>query len=222
MVSRASRCIPTHFTSQGLGATTGAMALANSTAFIGSVRKWSKRLGAIPFSNAANALSCKVQIETLGCDFTSRFMRLRRLYDVMQAVNTSVGKGRIRLDPAEAPQSCLCHVYLCLSSPSSKEEESSDTVQAASLDTLDSLASLTSTSASADPAVILQAAHDRAASATGIRLWNSLRGSGHSMGYGREGTERYFEWSIGPANGAVEDSKVSHGWTCFFGELDSF
>ena len=50
-----------------------------------------------------------------------------------------------------------------------------------------------------------------AAEATGVTLWNKLRGPGHA----RDGTWSYFEWSAGPGNVAATDDDVTRGWAHF-------
>ena len=53
----------------------------------------------------------------------------------------------------------------------------------------------------------LEAAHARVREATGIRLWNSLRGSGYGAPSDAAGgagcREMYFEQNMGPANMAL-------------------
>jgi len=58
----------------------------------------------------------------------------------------------------------------------------------------------------------LEAAHKAAEAASGVRLWNFLRGSGHSE------TELYFEWLMGEANAKVSDESLVAGWTAFRNE----
>lgn len=57
----------------------------------------------------------------------------------------------------------------------------------------------------------LDAAHEEAAAATGVRLWNGLRGTG----YGPDGGESggwYFEWSMGPDNCQIDTDRMLEGW----------
>ena len=63
--------------------------------------------------------------------------------------------------------------------------------------------------------------HARAAVKSGVRLWNTFRGSGHEVtieGGGSGGTA-YFEWSAGPHNSQVPLKLVEAGWTAFFAEV---
>ena len=55
-----------------------------------------------------------------------------------------------------------------------------------------------------------------------MRLWNRLRGSGHSTAQRPHGAgcERYFEMSVGSVNAAVSDEAFARGWAAFFEELD--
>ena len=57
----------------------------------------------------------------------------------------------------------------------------------------------------------LERLHAAAAAATGVTLWNKLRGPGHA----RDGTWSYFEWSAGPGNVAATDDDVTRGWAHF-------
>ena len=58
----------------------------------------------------------------------------------------------------------------------------------------------------------LEAWHDQARAASGVRLWNAFRGAGHP----RPGSDHcYFEWSIGANNCAVDDVRVREGWRAF-------
>jgi len=57
----------------------------------------------------------------------------------------------------------------------------------------------------------LERLHAAAAAATGVTLWNKLRGPGHA----RDGTWSYFEWSAGPGNLAATDDDVTRGWAHF-------
>ncbi|CAK0811715.1 unnamed protein product, partial [Prorocentrum cordatum] len=72
--------------------------------------------------------------------------------------------------------------------------------------------------ASEAPRDVVEAAHERVASATGSRLWNSLRGAGYG-GDGASSTEAYFEWNMGPANSAITTDAFLEGWRALSREL---
>jgi len=60
----------------------------------------------------------------------------------------------------------------------------------------------------------LEAARDRAATASGFKVFRVLRGAS-SRGEGWT----YFEWNVGPVNGAVGAASVEVAWAAFFAEL---
>ena len=45
---------------------------------------------------------------------------------------------------------------------------------------------------------------------TEVRLWNKLRGVGHSRG-----AEWYFEWTMGPHNSRAAEEAVAAAWRAF-------
>ena len=63
---------------------------------------------------------------------------------------------------------------------------------------------------------VLERAKHQAAEATGISVWNRLRGAGHT-----NGSSRYFEWSLGSCNMAIGDDEVERAWRAFLQELRS-
>jgi hypothetical protein len=65
----------------------------------------------------------------------------------------------------------------------------------------------------------LEAAHERVISATGIRLWNNLRGVGYAIDSTTTKNEQYFEWNMGPANSAFPNQVFLDGWRAFAKEL---
>uniref|UniRef100_A0A7S2CKD3 Uncharacterized protein n=1 Tax=Haptolina brevifila TaxID=156173 RepID=A0A7S2CKD3_9EUKA len=81
------------------------------------------------------------------------------------------------------------------------------------------------------PAETLEACHTRAREASGVRLWNALRGPGHEKVVIKRGGRlepvlnneerswQYFEWSVGFGNMHVKISDVERGWTAFLEEL---
>mmetsp|Transcript_80190 Transcript_80190/g.240181 ORF Transcript_80190/g.240181 Transcript_80190/m.240181 type:complete len:277 (-) Transcript_80190:306-1136(-) len=73
---------------------------------------------------------------------------------------------------------------------------------------------------------LLEACHARAQERSGVRLWNQLRGRGHTtlpqmrtMVGGPAGDWHYFEWSAGPANALIPIEVAERGWRTFFEEL---
>ena len=99
---------------KGMGASTGAMLLGDAD-FVKEARGRAKMMGGIPFSNGFNVLSCQGRVAEFGCDFTARFEAMKRIYRVMnESIVAGCGKGRIRLDPPDAPRSAMCHVYITL------------------------------------------------------------------------------------------------------------
>lgn len=61
----------------------------------------------------------------------------------------------------------------------------------------------------------LEARHDVVLKTTGYRLWNRLRGPGHTVAAG-SGNEHYFEWSMGPRNSAISIDVFCEAWKAFF------
>jgi hypothetical protein len=61
----------------------------------------------------------------------------------------------------------------------------------------------------------LEARHLKVQEKTGHKLWNRLRGKGHTEAAG-QGGEVYFEWSMGPANCQIAVSTVCTAWKTFF------
>eukprot|EP00929_Paragymnodinium_shiwhaense_P124414 TRINITY_DN9981_c0_g1_i5.p1 TRINITY_DN9981_c0_g1~~TRINITY_DN9981_c0_g1_i5.p1 ORF type:complete len:280 (-),score=30.93 TRINITY_DN9981_c0_g1_i5:202-1041(-) len=57
----------------------------------------------------------------------------------------------------------------------------------------------------------LEAAHQLVMNDHRVRLWNRMRGPGHS----NPGEACYFEWSMGPANAAISDDLVRSAWQAF-------
>jgi len=64
----------------------------------------------------------------------------------------------------------------------------------------------------------LEAAHSRVIAAGGARLWNHFRGCGHAAAASPESSV-YFEWSMGPANAAVDLALAVGSWESFAREV---
>jgi len=63
-------------------------------------------------------------------------------------------------------------------------------------------------------AAALEAARDRAAASTGVKVFRVVLGaSPHGPGWA------YFEWNMGPVNGLVPVAAVEAAWVAFFTEL---
>lgn len=162
--------------------------LLGDDVFVKKARRWAKTFGAVPFCNTGNAISC-----------------LARWHEC-----TPPG--------ADSPLAAFTARYLHLHN---------------TVDALTALAVQRGWGMRFDPpqpqsAMIhvylkgqerdLVAAHDQVAQSTGRRLWNRLRGRGHSQAAGA-GDEYYFEWSIGPANAEIPVDLICRAWTLFFREL---
>ena len=227
------------FAADGLYLCTGAC-IAGQSEFVAKARVWAKTLGAIPFSNTANALSCQLQLHSnIGLawgrrehqdnqdgknSFIGLYGRLRELCAILEEVSrfdwiATSGHSRLRVDPCDMLTSkfeitndgfytatdagnrgilgsTMCHVYLWSGVQGDPEGEVER----------------------------LESAHARVRGRIGVRLWNRLRGTGHSAaqlaGSVSAGCEQYFELSLGSVNAAVSDEDVRHGWKAFFEELD--
>lgn len=116
--------------------------------------------------------------------------RYQRLQSLVADVSRIESLGNVlRFEPPE-PQSCLVHGYLT------------------------------------GDADALEAAHARVIASGGARLWNRFRGVGHTAAArgvpgaanGAQG-EVYFEWSMGPANAAVDHDVAVSSWRRFADEL---
>lgn len=68
----------------------------------------------------------------------------------------------------------------------------------------------------------MEEAHAKALKASGIRLWNRLRGRGYASDGKLDGlaAEVYFEWNMGPANAAIPTEIYLRGWKAFAEELN--
>ena len=67
----------------------------------------------------------------------------------------------------------------------------------------------------------LEAARDRAAEATGLRVFHRLRGASYLPAGDAGAAWEYFEWSVGPLNLAIEDGRVGEAWSAFLDALAS-
>jgi threonine aldolase len=67
-------------------------------------------------------------------------------------------------------------------------------------------------------AAALDAAHAKVMEGTSVKLWNRLRGSGHSLKHGIGG-EQYFEWNMGPHNAAMPLEDWLAAWRLLAAEL---
>jgi hypothetical protein len=61
----------------------------------------------------------------------------------------------------------------------------------------------------------LEAWHLKVQRKTGHKLWNRLRGKGHTEAAGQEG-EVYFEWSMGPASCKIAVNTFCTAWKTLF------
>eukprot|EP01048_Picozoa_sp_COSAG05_P016574 COSAG05_NODE_2149_length_3474_cov_2.524444_2_plen_180_part_00 len=166
---------------KGLNATTGAL-IAGEAAFVGRARAWAKTLDAIPFSNSANALSCHMQLQQrikpgwgqlpaseAANVFIPLYARLGQLRVTLQSLSAADvaadAAGRQRLLRVDRPSpeplgSAMMHVYIWSGVESATASEELGQ---------------------------LEAHHHAAQTQTGVRLWNRLRGTGHT-----KNNEHYF------------------------------
>lgn len=66
---------------------------------------------------------------------------------------------------------------------------------------------------------LLERARDEVLDETGIRVFSRLRGVSGQGSSGRP-DECYFEWNMGPANGAIEDEVFVDAWRRFIEAIE--